>query len=73
MTCAVLFVVAYGGWGLDRWCEAQLLGTSGEKVMKSVLVALVAAAVLVGACRREVTYTPMKLGADVAGPSTIAQ
>ena len=35
--------------------------------MKSVLVLAIVAAVALGACRREVEHTPMKLGAPVAG------
>jgi hypothetical protein len=42
--------------------------------MKCTLIFLVAGAILIGACRREVpTYTPMKLGADVAVLSTTAR
>jgi hypothetical protein len=37
------------------------------KTMKgAILIATVVAAVALGACRREVEHTPMKLGADVA-------
>ena len=39
--------------------------------MKSVSIAIVAIAILAGACRREAPeYVPMKLGADVARTST---
>jgi hypothetical protein len=39
--------------------------------MKVVAIAIVAVAVLAGACRREAPeYVPMKLGADVAKTST---
>ena len=41
--------------------------------MNRILVVLVTAAVLVGACRREAPYTPMKLGGDVPAPSRIAR
>ena len=41
--------------------------------MKSIIFVFVAAAVLVGGCRRETPYTPMKLGADVATTSTITR
>jgi hypothetical protein len=34
--------------------------------MKSVLVLAIVAAVALGACRREVEHTPMKLGAPAA-------
>ena len=43
----------------------------GEKAMKSLVVVAIAIAVLVGACRREVPYTPMKLGADAAARPAI--
>jgi hypothetical protein len=35
----------------------------------AILIATVAAAIALGACRREVPHTPMKLGADV--PATV--
>ena len=42
------------------------LDITGEKTMKSAIVlATVIAAVALGACRKEVAHTPMKLGADV--------
>jgi hypothetical protein len=41
--------------------------------MKGLVVIVAAATVLVGACRRETNHAPMKLGADVGGPSTIAR
>jgi hypothetical protein len=42
--------------------------------MKYTFVVIVAGTILIGACRREVpTYTPMKLGADVAVLSTTAR
>jgi len=41
--------------------------------MKSILVVLVTAAVFLGACLREVPYAPMKLGGEVAYPSTLAR
>jgi hypothetical protein len=41
--------------------------------MKSIVVVLITAAVLAGACRREVPYAPMKLGGEVAPPSTPAR
>jgi hypothetical protein len=34
--------------------------------MKSVLIVAIVAAVALGACRREVEHTPMKLGAPAA-------
>ena len=41
---------------------------------KSVLViTVVIAAVALGACRREVEHTPMKLGADVPAAATAAR
>jgi hypothetical protein len=41
---------------------------SGEKTMKlrTIVVLALVAGVALGACRREVTHEPMKLGADVA-------
>jgi hypothetical protein len=40
--------------------------------MKSAIVlAAVVAAVALGACRKEVEHTPMKLGADVAVEKTV--
>lgn len=42
--------------------------------MKSALVtAAVVAAVALGACRREVAHTPMKLGADVPSATQVAR
>ncbi len=42
--------------------------------MKSALViAAVVAAVALGACRREVAHTPMKLGADVPAATQVAR
>ncbi|MGE3064350.1 MAG: hypothetical protein AB7K67_02100 [Hyphomicrobiaceae bacterium] len=42
--------------------------------MKGILViAAVVAAVALGACRREVEHTPMKLGADVPAPTQVAR
>jgi hypothetical protein len=42
--------------------------------MKTAAIAIVAVAVLAGACRREAPeYVPMKLGADVAKTSTQAR
>jgi hypothetical protein len=42
--------------------------------MKSVLVvAAVIAAVALGACRREVEHTPLKLGADVPAAAEVAR
>jgi hypothetical protein len=40
--------------------------------MKSVVVVLLAvAAAMAGGCRQEVPYEPMKLGSDLASPSTM--
>jgi hypothetical protein len=42
--------------------------------MKGALViAAVVAAVALGACRREVPHTPMKLGADVPAATQVAR
>ncbi len=42
--------------------------------MKAALViAAVAAAVALGACRREVPHTPMKLGAEVPAATEVAR
>ncbi len=42
--------------------------------MKSaIVIAAVVAAVALGACRREVPHTPMKLGADVPASVEVAR
>ncbi|MDX2258032.1 MAG: hypothetical protein NW205_03875 [Hyphomicrobiaceae bacterium] len=38
-----------------------------------IVLATVVAAVAVGACRREVPHTPMKLGADVPATAQVAR
>ena len=38
-----------------------------------LVVSAVVAAVALGACRREVEHTPMKLGAEVPAAATIAR
>ena len=39
----------------------------------AIILATVIAAVAVGACRREVEHTPMKLGADVPAQTQVAR
>jgi hypothetical protein len=39
----------------------------------AIVVAAVLAAVALGACRKEVPHTPMKLGADVPAASQVAR
>ena len=39
----------------------------------AIILATVIAAVAVGACRREVEHTPMKLGADVPAATNVAR
>jgi hypothetical protein len=38
-----------------------------------IVLTAVVAAIAVGACRREVPYTPMKLGADVPAVEKVAR
>jgi hypothetical protein len=49
---------------VNTWLIARL--SHGEKIMKSVLIVAIVAAVALGACRREEAHTPMKLGAPAA-------
>lgn len=42
-------------------------------VKSVIVVAAVIAAVALGACRREVTHEPMKLGADVPAAQQVAR
>jgi hypothetical protein len=44
-----------------------------QAVKGVVVLAVVIAAVALGACRREVAATPLKLGADVPAASEIAR
>ncbi len=39
----------------------------------TILIAAVVAAVALGACRREVPHTPMKLGAEVPAAAELAR
>lgn len=39
----------------------------------AIVMATVVAAVALGACRREVPHTPMKLGADVPAQTQVAR
>ncbi len=39
----------------------------------AIVIAAVIAAVALGACRREVPHTPMKLGADVPAATEVAR
>lgn len=39
----------------------------------AIIIAAVIAAVALGACRREVEHTPMKLGADVPASEQVAR
>jgi hypothetical protein len=41
--------------------------------MKGALILAVVAAVALGACRREVPHTPMKLGAEVPASTQVAR
>ena len=75
-TGTIEFVIVREPYDVLLTCAVRFAALGPEHrvcVMKFLPVALVAAAVLVGACRQEVPYAPMKLGAQSSGSSTSAR